>query len=274
MGRTFDALLPRDRIVSDTRFQMRADDGLDLDHVKDLVEARVDDRADVFRVDGIDYLVEGNHREAAWRKRGMDVIPCRVHEGTFDDAFRFALGVNRHGKKRTAADVRHAAHAAFRYARQPGVILSDAEIALCLYVDRSRVSQLRREWEKSGNPPGLPAPDSGCPEEGTDANVESPDLAAAESAGVALAEGARIAGRDQADPDGVLRAGAARGLEAVTTALAALGSYAAGAKHVRALAGLLFGAPADRPPHETRVDRENRTERGKGGRPKTGRAAG
>lgn len=63
-----------------------------------LAENRELPRIDVFH-DGTDYwLADGHHRLAAFKKRELDTIPCRLHEGDRNAAILFACLANReHG---------------------------------------------------------------------------------------------------------------------------------------------------------------------------------
>jgi len=60
------------------------------------------------------YLADGFHRVAATRLNGSDKILAEIHEGTFDDALKFAVGANaKNGLFRTNADKRHALEVAW-----------------------------------------------------------------------------------------------------------------------------------------------------------------
>jgi len=57
------------------------------------------------RTNGKFYLADGFHRVIAAKRAERDTITANVHEGTFDDALRFALSANaKHGLRRTEGD--------------------------------------------------------------------------------------------------------------------------------------------------------------------------
>jgi len=61
------------------------------------------------------YLADGFHRVIAAKRAGCDTIKASIHDGTFDDALKLALGANdKHGLRRTNADKRNALEIAWQ----------------------------------------------------------------------------------------------------------------------------------------------------------------
>lgn len=105
--------LPLKGVKIDADLNPRAQ-GLNESHVADLAEAI--ERGDelpplvVYRsAGGTQWLSEGFHRAEAYRRKGVDRVPCVVRKGERADALANACGSNSgHGLKRTNADKRRA----------------------------------------------------------------------------------------------------------------------------------------------------------------------
>ncbi len=102
--------LKRSEIIRDPRLQMRAGP---------MDQAIIDEYAeDIFDLPAIDvikgpngelWLVDGNYRDAAHEKMGLEEIRANIEDGTWIDAMNAAAGANaKHGRKRTDADKRRA----------------------------------------------------------------------------------------------------------------------------------------------------------------------
>ncbi len=105
----------------------------------------------VFQV-GKDYiLVDGFHRVAAYRKRGLDPVSCLVEQGTLDDAREFACCANQgHGLQRSSADKRNAVE---RFFAIPGRdVLTNSEVARRLGVTVPFVQKVRDQLGVKASP--------------------------------------------------------------------------------------------------------------------------
>jgi hypothetical protein len=98
----------------------------------------------VFDVDGQCLLVDGWHRHPAALKAGLTEFPVEVHQGTRNDALRYALQANAtHGLPRTNRDKRRAvALAVDEFPKD-----SDRAIADLCKVSHVFVGNIRRELE-------------------------------------------------------------------------------------------------------------------------------
>ena len=109
--------LPLDSIIVDEGLQCRA--SVDNDTVADYVERmKAGDKFPplvAFEDDGACLLVDGRHRHAAALKAGLTEFPVEIHQGSRDDALRYALQANAtHGLPRTNRDKRRAVELALR----------------------------------------------------------------------------------------------------------------------------------------------------------------
>src|SRR5262245_50332227 len=136
---------------------------------------------------GVYWLTGGHYRLAALAAEGWLTARCRVHAGTWKDAFLFSRGENRgHGLKRTPADVKPAAFQAFEPRRGWGAAwVTDAALAAALYISPTRVSDFRHEWEAIVYAEEGPQHRPGRSRPGPP--VPAPDLAAAQTHGRELA---------------------------------------------------------------------------------------
>ena len=97
----------------------------------------------VFTTDGQEFwLADGFHRLAAFRKRGLNSIPCFLKEGTLDDAREFACCANQdHGLPRSPADKRKAVEQFFAIPGRDA--LTNSEVAKRLGVSIPFVKNIR-----------------------------------------------------------------------------------------------------------------------------------
>ena len=122
--------LKLDDIVIDAGTQARAEVDQDtVDRFADEVnDGNEYDAVSVFHDGEANYLADGFHRYAAFRKLEREEIDADVHSGTREEALWFALGANsRHGRRMTPADKRHA-----------------IEVALATWPDLSQVRLARQ----------------------------------------------------------------------------------------------------------------------------------
>lgn len=97
------------------------------------------------------WLVDGFHRFEAYRKRGVESVPCFVKEGNLDDAREFACCANQdHGLPRSATDKRNAVEAFFTI---PGRdTLTNSEVARRIGVSTPFVKNVREELGVKASP--------------------------------------------------------------------------------------------------------------------------
>lgn len=85
-------------------------------------------------------LADGFHRVHAALRNGQDAFDCEIHEGTLQDAIKFALGCNTaHGLRRTNADKNNAVDIALREFLK----FSDRKLAEICAVSHSFVAEKR-----------------------------------------------------------------------------------------------------------------------------------
>jgi len=97
------------------------------------------------------WLADGFHRLAAFRKQGLNSIPCFLKEGTFDDAREFACCANQdHGLPRSAADKRKAVEQFFTIPGRDA--LTNSEIARRLGVSGPFVKEIREGLRVKASP--------------------------------------------------------------------------------------------------------------------------
>ncbi len=94
------------------------------------------------------YLVaDGLHRIHAQAKLGRKAVEAEIHEGTFEDALKFALLANtRHGLRRSNEDKRQCIWSALSLFPTA----SNAQIAAMAAVDDHTVADVRKEMEAAG----------------------------------------------------------------------------------------------------------------------------
>lgn len=109
--KTFIEMVPIESLILDTRLQSRVE--INEETVRQYAEAM--QNGEVFPplraiyVDGRHLVVDGWHRWHAAKQAGFLEFEAKVSNGTFEDAFLLAVGVNsKHGKQRTNADKRKA----------------------------------------------------------------------------------------------------------------------------------------------------------------------
>lgn len=138
------------------QFQIRAAKELDAEAVRDYAIAYTDDAKmppiDVFEnaASGSIWVVDGFHRLKACQGLEYQTIACEVHEGTAEDALRWALEHANvgNGMRYTTADKR----------RRVGLFLqdaiwvakSDAVIAKAAGVDPKTVAKIRKDLQLEG----------------------------------------------------------------------------------------------------------------------------
>lgn len=147
MGKYMNTMnLPLDSIRTDTETQMRVaeNSGTVGEYVEALERGCEFPAVTVFQVGDEYILVDGFHRMAAYRKRGLDTIQCIVKQGTLDDAREFACCANQdHGLRRTSADKRNAVE---RFFAIPGRdVLTNSEVARRLGVTVPFVQKVREK---------------------------------------------------------------------------------------------------------------------------------
>ncbi len=94
------------------------------------------------------YLVaDGLHRIHAQAKLGRKAVEAEIHEGTYEEALKFALLANtRHGLRRSREDKRQCVWSAL--IQFPGI--SNAQVAVIAAVDDHTVAAVRKEMETAG----------------------------------------------------------------------------------------------------------------------------
>jgi len=98
------------------------------------------------------YIADGRHRCEAIKKINRRAIQAVVHEGTYEDAFKFALSSNStHGLPRTREDKRLCVTKALK--QWPEV--SNSRIAELTCVDDHTVARIREELEKAKTIPTM-----------------------------------------------------------------------------------------------------------------------
>lgn len=97
------------------------------------------------------WLADGFHRLKAHKTaRPEELVECRVHKGTLEDARWHSYGVNKtHGLRRTNEDKSQAVKAALQHPN--GVEKSDREISDHVGVSHPFVAKVRGQLESSGN---------------------------------------------------------------------------------------------------------------------------
>src|SRR5207248_9627312 len=92
------------------------------------------------------WVGDGHHRLRAFRLAGREEIPCLVYHGTRRDAILYAAGANaRHGKRRTADDVRRAVAALVgdaTWGKMPNVWIGEK-----VGITEGRVRQIKKELQ-------------------------------------------------------------------------------------------------------------------------------
>ena len=145
--------LPIEKITTDVGLQMRDAES----------ETVIDDYAEAIRqgdvfppvtvyTDGTHFwLVDGFHRLAAYKKCGLDSIPCVVRQGTFNEAKACACEANTdHGHRRSNQDKRNAVR---EYLTIPEKTeLSNNEIGNRLKVSHHLVHEVRHEMGVKPSP--------------------------------------------------------------------------------------------------------------------------
>ncbi len=98
--------------------------------------------------DGKWYLVaDGLHRIHAQAKLGRKAVEAEIHEGTFEDALKYALLANtRHGLRRSNEDKRQCIWSAITMFSAA----SNSQIAAMAAVDDHTVAAVRKEMETAG----------------------------------------------------------------------------------------------------------------------------
>jgi len=103
----------------------------------------------VFRKDKNNYLVDGFHRYAAYRKVEEDKIKVEIHEGGKREAILFACSANaKHGLRRTNADKRLVVTKLLKDEKWRK--WSDGHIAEHCAVSQAFVSKVKRELTQNG----------------------------------------------------------------------------------------------------------------------------
>jgi hypothetical protein len=147
--------VPLELIRRDPALQLRA--SVDPAIVREYAEQGAElDEIDVF-FDGTDYwLADGHQRVAAWELLGWTEIPCRVRQGTREDALLFALGANaKHGVQLTLADRRRKVLTCLEHSQWG--LGSDHDIAAKCKVNRGLVAKVRAEHDKQRAANGSPS---------------------------------------------------------------------------------------------------------------------
>lgn len=95
------------------------------------------------------YIGDGWNRYFAHKKAGFELIGAEVRNGTYKDAFTFALGEanDKNGQRFTVADKRKAVMKALNY--EEFATISDREIARICKVSNTFVSNVRKEIGKT-----------------------------------------------------------------------------------------------------------------------------
>lgn len=161
--------IPLRKIIRDPKCQPRVD-GLDMEHVEELREAKANGATfppivvyrEQFSLSGPEnlYLSEGWHRFEVYDLDAEETIQAEVREGSLDDAIVNAMASNAsHGLKRTRGDLGKAIDTML--AMKPD--WSARELAAHLHCSFSYVASRRRDAEESEqkpkNPPKVQKPE-------------------------------------------------------------------------------------------------------------------
>lgn len=146
-------LLPIERITTDVGLQMRVVESESVidDYAEAIRQGDVLPPITVFTEGTHFWLVDGFHRLAAYKKAGLDSIPCVVRQGTFNEAKACACEANTdHGYRRSNPDKRNAVR---EYLTIPEKAeLSNNEIGKRLKVSHHLVHEVRDEMGLKPSP--------------------------------------------------------------------------------------------------------------------------
>lgn len=153
-----------DQLICSEELQQRKD-GLDHDHADGIRLALKEnrgkslERVKVRRVTAPDgstiknYVTDGFHTVEGYRLAGINVVPCDVLAGTWDDAFYDSCGANSQhmAKNRTPGDKTKAVRRCIEHSRKQGEKWSTHKIADVCNVSQSLVVQIMQK-DGTGQP--------------------------------------------------------------------------------------------------------------------------
>jgi hypothetical protein len=151
-GPTFNDNFPLSEITVDKALQARL--RMDQDAISEYADVIFTGgtlpAVDIFTVSvegaPVNYLVDGFHRHAAFKKLGIMDLPANVHTGTYAEAMVFAAGANRgHGLRRSNGDKRRAVEMLFTLMATLGENWTDTRIAEATGVSSMFVGNMRKE---------------------------------------------------------------------------------------------------------------------------------
>ena len=142
------------RLDSNTQSRAKLEESI-IGEYKELYQTGVDMPPLEVVFDGVHYwLVHGFHRRWGADRAGLESLPCRVTNGTREDAQWASYQQNQsHGLRRSNADKENAIKRALRHPK--GIEMSDSQLAQVLGVTDKTVTKYRSELESTSEIPKL-----------------------------------------------------------------------------------------------------------------------